>query len=121
MTDTIDTAQRKERMVETPELLPGYFARIGRGKSKLGPCRRTSSVPERRPVGVVPRKLLENTTKIVVFSIDALRRRRLSWQVWIRRGYAGQLLTRLSTFISAGRRECGDVAFFAAFSLFFHS
>jgi hypothetical protein len=32
MTETIYTAQRKERMVETPELIPGYLARIGKGK-----------------------------------------------------------------------------------------
>src|ERR687897_627212 len=32
MTNTIYAAQRKERMVETPELIPGYLARIGKGK-----------------------------------------------------------------------------------------
>src|SRR5215208_722936 len=32
MTGTIDVAQRKDRMVETPELIPGYFARIGNDK-----------------------------------------------------------------------------------------
>src|SRR5215217_5899953 len=32
MTGTIDVAQRKDRMVEIPELIPGYFARIGNDK-----------------------------------------------------------------------------------------
>ena len=32
MTETIYAAQRKGRMVEAPELIPGYFARIGTGK-----------------------------------------------------------------------------------------
>ena len=49
-----------------------------------------------------------------------LRKSRLSWQTWIRREYARLLIARLSTFISAVRRECGDVAF-AASSLLFHS
>jgi hypothetical protein len=66
-------------------------------------------------------KDLVNPIIFVGFSLDALRERCLSWQVWIQRGYAGLVLMRLSTFVSAIRRECGDVAFFAAFSLFFHN
>ena len=32
MTEAIYAAQRKARMGEAPELIPGYFARIGKGK-----------------------------------------------------------------------------------------
>src|SRR5829696_1578035 len=89
MTETIDTDQRKERMVETPELIPGYFARIGRGKLLTHQEEIDLSKRAKKGDEAARKRLIEKNLRLVVSIAKKSRGRGLSFEDLIQEGNIG--------------------------------
>src|SRR5919112_3155618 len=89
MTGTIDVAQRKERMVETPELISGYFARIG--KDKLLTHQEEIDLSKRAKKGdtAARNRLIEKNLRLVVSVAKKSRGRGLPFEDLIQEGNIG--------------------------------
>src|ERR671912_2964700 len=89
MTETIDTDQRKERMVETPELIPGYFARIGRGKLLTHQEEIDLSKRAKKGDEAARNRLIEKNLRLVVSIAKKSRGQGLSFEDLIQEGNIG--------------------------------
>src|ERR687898_863640 len=89
MTGTIDVAQRKERMVETPELIPGYFARIGRGKLLTHQEEIDLSKRAKKGDEAARNRLIEKNLRLVVSVAKKSRGRGLPFEDLIQEGNIG--------------------------------
>src|SRR5215208_6256934 len=89
MSQTIYTAQRKDRMAETPELIPGYFDRIG--KDKLLTHQEEIDLSKRVKKGdkAARKRLIEKNLKLVVSIAKKSRGRGLSFEDLIQEGNIG--------------------------------
>src|SRR5215203_3627543 len=88
MTNTIYTSQRKERMVETPELIPGYFARID---GKLLTHQEEIVLSKRAKKGdeAARHRLIEKNLRLVVSVAKKSRGRGLPFEDLIQEGNIG--------------------------------
>src|SRR5215218_6883128 len=88
MTDTIYTSQRKERMVEAPELIPGYFARID---GKLLTHQEEIDLSKRAKKGdeAARKSLIEKNLRLVVSVAKKSRGRGLPFEDLIQEGNIG--------------------------------
>jgi RNA polymerase primary sigma factor len=89
MTGTIDTDQRKDRMVETPELIPGYFARIGRGKLLTHQEEIDLSKRAKKGDETARNRLIEKNLRLVVSVAKKSRGRGLPFEDLIQEGNIG--------------------------------
>jgi RNA polymerase primary sigma factor len=89
MTETIYTPQRKDRMVETPELIPGYFARIGRGKLLTHQEEIDLSRRAKKGDKAARNRLIEKNLRLVVSIAKKLRGRGLPFEDLIQEGNIG--------------------------------
>src|SRR5829696_3438059 len=89
MTETIDTDQRKERMVGTPELIPGYFARIGRGKLLTHQEEIDLSKRVKKGDKAARKRLIEKNLRLVVSIAKKSRGRGLPLEDLIQEGNIG--------------------------------
>src|SRR5215216_3382962 len=89
MTGTIDTAQRKERMVETPELIPGYFARIDMGKLLTHQEEIDLSKRAKKGDKAARKKLIEKNLRLVVSIAKKSRGRGVPFEDLIQEGNIG--------------------------------
>jgi RNA polymerase primary sigma factor len=89
MTEAIYAAQRKARMGEAPELIPGYFARIGKGK--LLNHQEEIDLSKRAKTGdeVARKRLIEMNLKLVVSIVKKLRGHGLPFEDLIQEGNIG--------------------------------
>src|SRR5215203_2757463 len=96
MTDTIYTAQRKERMGGAPELIPGYFARIN---GKLLTHQEEIDLSKRAKQGdkAARKRLIEKNLRLVVSIAKKSRGRGLSFEDLIQEGNIG-LMKALEKF-----------------------
>src|SRR5215212_2868503 len=89
MTETIYTAQRKERMVETPELIPGYLARIGKGKLLTHQEEIDLSKRAKKGDKAARKRLIEKNLRLVVAIAKKSRGRGLPFEDLIQEGNIG--------------------------------
>jgi RNA polymerase primary sigma factor len=89
MTGTIDVAQRKDRMVETPELIPGYFARIGKGKLLTHQEEIDLSKRAKKGDKAARKRLIEKNLRLVVSIAKKSRGRGLPFEDLIQEGNIG--------------------------------
>src|ERR671932_2434520 len=98
MTNTIYTAQRKDRMGGAPELLSGYFARIA--KDKLLTHQEEIDLSKRAKKGdnAARKRLIEKNLKLVVSIAKKSRGRSLSLEDLIQEGNIG-LINAVENFV----------------------
>src|SRR5215212_8169408 len=89
MTGTIDVAQRKDRMVETPELIPGYFARIGNDKLLTHQEEIDLSKRAKKGEEAARKRLIEKNLRLVVSVAKKSRGRGLPFEDLIQEGTIG--------------------------------
>src|ERR671911_793084 len=89
MSRTIYTARRKDRMAETPELIPDYFARIGKGKLLTHQEEIDLSKRVKRGDNAARKRLIEKNLKLVVSIAKKSRGRGLSFEDLIQEGNLG--------------------------------
>src|ERR671917_2741005 len=89
MSRTIYTAQRKDRMAETPELIPDYFARIGKDKLLTHQEEIDLSKRVKRGDNAARKRLIEKNLKLVVSIAKKSRGRGLSFEDLIQEGNIG--------------------------------
>src|SRR5919107_3201682 len=89
MSRTIYTARRKDRMAETPELIPDYFARIGKGKLLTHQEEIDLSKRVKRGDNAARKRLIEKNLKLVVSIAKKSRGRGLSFEDLIQEGNIG--------------------------------
>src|SRR5215212_4627179 len=109
MTETIYTPQRKDRMVETPELIPGYFARID--KDKLLTHQEEIDLSKRAKKGdkAARNRLIEKNLRLVVSIAKKSRGRGLSFEDLIQEGNIG-LIKAVGKFDSDRGFRCSTDA-----------
>jgi RNA polymerase primary sigma factor len=89
MTEKTSTVQRKDRMAEVPELIPGYFARIGKGKlltrqEEIDLSRRTKKGDR-----AARKRLIERNLRLVVSIAKKSRGHGLPFEDLIQEGNIG--------------------------------
>src|SRR5918995_132525 len=89
MTGTIDVAQRKDRMVEIPELIPGYLARIGKGKLLTHQEEIDLSKRAKKGDEAARNRLIEKNLRLVVSVAKKSRGRGLPFEDLIQEGNIG--------------------------------
>src|SRR5215218_8378365 len=89
MTGTIDVAQRKDRMVEIPELIPGYFARIGNDKLLTHQEEIDLSKRAKKGEEAARKRLIEKNLRLVVSVAKKSRGRGLPFEDLIQEGTIG--------------------------------
>src|SRR5215204_503532 len=89
MTNSIYTAQRKDRMGGAPELIPGYFARIGRGKLLTHQEEIDLSKRAKKGDEAARKRLIEKNLRLVVSIAKKSRGRGLSFEDLIQEGNIG--------------------------------
>src|SRR5215211_2238941 len=89
MTEAIYAAQRKDRMVETPELIPGYFARIGTGKLLNHQEEIHFSKRAKKGDEAARKRLIEKNLKLVVSIAKKSRGQGLPFEDLIQEGNIG--------------------------------
>src|SRR5215203_2630947 len=89
MTETVYAAQRKDRMLETPELIPGYFARIGRGKLLTHQEEIDLSKRVKQGDRAARNRLIEKNLRLVVSIAKKSRGRGLPFEDLIQEGNIG--------------------------------
>ena len=80
MTNTIYTAQRKDRMGGAPDLIPGYFARIGKGKLLTHQEEIALSKRAKKGNKAARERLIEKNLRLVVSIAKKSRGRGLSFE-----------------------------------------
>jgi RNA polymerase primary sigma factor len=89
MTETIYAAQRKERMAKTPELIPDYLARIGRGKLLTHQEEIALSKGAKMGDKAARKRLIEKNLRLVVSIAKKSRGRGLPFEDLIQEGNIG--------------------------------
>src|SRR5215212_6694533 len=99
MNNSIYTAQRKERIGEAPELIPGYFARIGKGKLLTHQEEIDLSKRAKKGDKAARKRLIEKNLRLVVSIAKKSRGRGLPFEDLIQEGNIG-LMTAVGKFDS---------------------
>ena len=99
MTNTIYTAQRNDRMGGAPELIPGYFARIGKGKLLNHQEEIDLSKRAKKGDKAARKRLIEKNLRLVVSIAKKSRGRGLPFEDLIQEGNIG-LMTAVGKFDS---------------------
>jgi RNA polymerase primary sigma factor len=89
MSQTIYTAQRKDRVAETPELIPDYFARIDKGKLLTHQEEIDLSKRVKKGDNAARNRLIEKNLKLVVSIAKKSRGRGLPFEDLIQEGNIG--------------------------------
>src|SRR5215207_5794944 len=89
MTNSIYTAQRKDRMGGAPELIPGYFARISKGKLLTHQEEIDLSKRVKKGDEAARERLIEKNLRLVVSIAKKSRGRGLSFEDLIQEGNIG--------------------------------
>src|ERR687893_1077170 len=89
MTKTTYTAQRKDRMGDAPELIPGYLARIGKGKLLTHQEEIDLSKRAKKGDKAARKRLIEKNLRLVVSIAKKSRGRGLSFEDLIQEGNIG--------------------------------
>jgi RNA polymerase primary sigma factor len=89
MSRTIYTARRKDRMAESPELIPDYFARIGKGKLLTHQEEIDLSKRVKQGDNAARKRLIEKNLRLVVSIAKKSRGRGLSFEDLIQEGNIG--------------------------------
>src|SRR5918998_842400 len=89
MISTIYTAQRKDRMGGAPELIPGYLARIGKGKLLTHQEEIDLSKRAKKGDKAARKRLIEKNLRLVVSIAKKSRGRGLSFEDLIQEGNIG--------------------------------
>jgi RNA polymerase primary sigma factor len=89
MTETIYAAKRKDRIVEAPELIPGYFARIDMGKLLTHPEEIDLSKRAKQGDKAARKRLIEKNLKLVVSIAKKSRGHGLPFEDLIQEGNIG--------------------------------
>jgi RNA polymerase primary sigma factor len=89
MTKTIYAAQRKDRMGAAPELIPGYFARIGKGKLLTHQEEIDLSKRAKKGDKAARKRLIEKNLRLVVSIAKKSRGRGLPFEDLIQEGNIG--------------------------------
>src|SRR5215203_1814745 len=89
MTNTIYTAQRRDRMGEAPELISGYFARIDKGKLLTHQEEIDLSKRAKQGDKAARKRLIEKNLRLAVSIAKKSRGRGLSFEDLIQEGNIG--------------------------------